>query len=172
LLGFATGLRRSELVAIEVGHVAFDDLGAVVRIPRSKTDSYAKGRQMRVRLGPDGESCPVASLRAWLAVASTSSGPVFRSVSRSGKVGDKALHPRAVERLVKSKASSVGVNPQDVAAHSLRSGFATEAAERGVPEITIGAALGHATLAMTRRYVRCVPTDAGLLPMPRTPTRL
>ena len=160
LLGFATGLRRSELVAIEVEHVAFDDDGAVLHIPRSKTDSYARGRRLRVRPGPDPAACPIASLRAWLVAAPTSSGPLFRSVSRSGKVGQGALHPRAVERLVKRKAGLLGLNP-NVSAHSLRSGFATEAATRGVSEMTIASALGHATLDMARRYVRCLPTDAG-----------
>jgi integrase len=161
LLGFATGLRRSELVAVEVEHVAFDADGMTLLIPRSKTDPFAKGRRLRVRAGPDTGGCPVVALRAWLTVASVASGPIFRAVSRSGTVGRNALHPRVVERVVKRAAHVVGLNPRDVAAHSLRSGFATNAAEHGISEMTIAAALGHATLAMTRRYVRSLPTDAG-----------
>ena len=81
--------------------------------------------------GRTAETCPVRALDTWLEASGISSGPLFCSVSRHGHVGN-GLTPRAVALVVKCYAELAGLEVADFAGHSLRAGFVTSAAERGV----------------------------------------
>lgn len=71
----------------------------------------------------------------WIEAAGIVEGPLFRPVSRSGRVrGDARLSDKSVAKIVKAYAQSVGLNVDDFAAHSLRAGFITTAADRDVSE--------------------------------------
>lgn len=76
---------------------------------------------------------PVDALNAWLAAGRIESGSIFRKVDRWGNVSKRALEPSAVNQIVKQRAALAGLEPGEFSAHGLRSGYLTEAANRGIP---------------------------------------
>ena len=152
LLGFAMAARRSELVELEVGDLAERDAGLLVTIRRSKTDQEGAGQDVAVLPGSERGTCPVRAVRAWLEAAGITEGRVFRSVDRHGRVGG-ALSGRSVASLVKTYAARAGLEG-DFSGHSLRSGFVTAAAERGVRAEAIAEHTRHSSTDMVRLYTR------------------
>jgi integrase len=152
LVGFAAALRRSELVGLEVGDLEWTEEGLKLRIRRSKTDQEGLGRPIGVPHGK--EACPVQALKAWLEAARITEGPVFREVTRHGRVGDKALSGRSIARVVQASALAAGLEASSDAGHSLRAGLATSAARGGKSERSIMNQTGHRSSAMVRRYIR------------------
>jgi len=152
LVGFAGALRRSEIVALDVEHVR---LNGVLRITiaRSKTDQEGQGITKTIPRLADAELCPVRALRAWLDAAGIASGPIFRSVNRWGKLG-RRLSPYDVARIVKRRAEAAGLDARMLAGHSLRAGFATQAALAGLDPIAIAEVTGHRNLNTLRKYIR------------------
>ncbi|MDC3988693.1 tyrosine-type recombinase/integrase [Polyangium jinanense] len=122
-------------------------------VARSKSDQEGAGDEVPVHAAP-GSLCPVAALRAWLDAAAITSGPVFRSVDRWGRVGHAALSARAVASVIKRAARRVGLDPRELAGHSLRAGFATTAAGQGANMAELGRITRHASEGMLRRYIR------------------
>src|SRR4051794_30261265 len=164
LLGFAAALRRSELVGLDVGDVAFAKRGLVVTIRRSKSDQEGAGARVAVAPGRDPAACPVRATRRWLQAAHLgSSGPLFRPIHRTGKVLDRHLNPEHVAQLVKHAAAAAGVAPlaldgvadtRALAGHSLRAGLVTQAALDGVTDADIAATTRHKSRDMVARYTR------------------
>lgn len=76
---------------------------------------------------------PVDALNDWLAAARIDKGTVFRPIDRWGNVSKRTLDPKSVNDMVKQRAAMAGLDPGDYSAHGLRSGYLTEAANRGVP---------------------------------------
>src|SRR5690606_28185567 len=76
---------------------------------------------------------PVEALDAWLTAARIESGSVFRAIDRWGNVSRRSLDPKAINDIVKQRAETAGLDPRDFSAHGLRSGYLTEAANRGLP---------------------------------------
>lgn len=76
---------------------------------------------------------PVEALDAWLTAARIETGSVFRAIDRWGNVSLRALDPKAINDIVKQRAETAGLDPRDFSAHGLRSGYLTEAANRGIP---------------------------------------
>ncbi|AVA24811.1 site-specific integrase [Rhizobium sp. NXC24] len=76
---------------------------------------------------------PVEALNAWLAAAKIDSGSVFRGIDRWGNVSRRALDPKAVNDIVKLRVNMAGLEVGEFSAHGLRSGYLTEAANRGIP---------------------------------------
>jgi integrase len=76
---------------------------------------------------------PIEALNAWLKAARIDKGSVFRKVDRWGNVSARTLDPKSVNDIVKSRAALAGLDPDDYSAHGLRSGYLTEAANRGIP---------------------------------------
>ena len=164
LLGFAGGLRRSEIVGLDcgpeqtedgAGWIEILDQGAVIRV-RGKTG----WREVEVGRGSSDLTCPVVALATWLKLARIAHGPLFRRIAPGGKeAGPDRLTDRHVARLVKRTALAAGVRGdlsegerrQKFSGHSLRAGLAT-AAE--VDERHVQRQLGHASAEMTRRYQR------------------
>jgi len=167
LVGFASALRRAELVALNVEDVATGEDGLTITLRRSKTDQEGAGRTIGVPLSAAPETCPVRALRAWLTEAAITEGPIFRGVSRHGALGPR-LSGRGVARVVQRAAAAVGLEASTFGGHSLRAGLATAAAKAGKSERAIMAQTGHRSVTMVRRYIReaSVFTDnaaAGLL---------
>ena len=164
LLGFAGGLRRSEIVGLDVGRdqtqdgrgwIEILDKGLVVTL-RGKTG----WREVEIGRGSSDATCPVAALQTWLKLARIGHGPLFRRVTGQGKdVGPERLNDREVARLVKRTALAAGVRgdltegerEEKFAGHSLRAGLASSAE---VDERHVQRQLGHASAEMTRRYQR------------------
>jgi integrase len=157
-LGFESGLRRSELVALDFEHLKWIGSDVVVTVARSKTDQEARGRRVCVRRN-DGAACAVRALDAWMSVADVKTSALFRQIRKGGHLTNLRLGDRAIERTVKYAADLAGMDSSRLSGHSLRSGFATAQARMGVPERTLMLRLGHSTPEMTRRYVRITEED-------------
>lgn len=153
-LCFALGCRITELVALNVADVETADEGLVICIRESKRDQEKAGRYVGICLGRRQSTCPVRLLRHWLHQAKITSGPLFRKVSRSGKVGLKPLSKEVVWMKVKTVATSIGVDPKDFGGHSLRSGFVTTAYKKGKKLADIMRQTGHAEVQTLMTYVR------------------
>ncbi len=130
LLGMAGAFRRSELAALDVSDLNLTDAGLVVTVRQSKTDQTGEGATVAIAYGSNRSTCPVRSLKAWLDAASVTDGPVFRSVTRHGRVG-ASMTGRTVARVVKAAAAAAGLDAATFGAHSLRAGHATQARRGG-----------------------------------------
>jgi integrase len=154
LLGFAGAFRRSELVALNVEDLARVREGLLVTLRRSKTDQEGKGTEKAIPYGSRPETCPVRALDAWREAAGIAEGPLFRAVSRHGRVSAERLSDRTVARTVKAAAAAAGLDARTFAGHSLRAGLATSAAEAGVSLHDIKRQTGHRSDAVASRYIR------------------
>lgn len=92
------------------------------------------------------------ALEAWLAGSGIRSGPIFRRIRKGTTVGEP-LSPAAVRDIVKRRCGLAGV-VGDFSAHSLRSGFVTEAGRQNVPLGDTMAMSGHASVATAMKYFR------------------
>ncbi len=153
LLGMASGMRRSEISALDFAHLSFVEEGVRIVIRRSKTDQAAKGDVIGVAASSASLTCPVQAVREWLATSSIEAGPLFRSINRHGTVGGR-LSDRAISEVVKACAAAAGFDPVLYSGHSLRSGLATEAAACGVAEHDIARQTRHRSISVLRGYVR------------------
>ena len=151
LLGFVAGMRRSEIVALDVADVASEPEGAVVTIRRSKRDQDGKGRQVAVPRGHHDATCPVRALQAWTAASGITEGPLFVRLD-PGAPRDR-LDGRSVALIVKRAARRAGLDPAMFSGHSLRRGFCTEAARGGAAERDIARTTGHSSMMVLRGYV-------------------
>ena len=112
------------------------------------------GRKVGIPYGANPETCPVRVLQSWMELAGVSAGPLFRSISRHGRVQAGRLAPIDVARIVKKLAERAGLDPAKYAGHSLRAGHATSAAIAGASERSIMNQTGHRSVQMVRRYIR------------------
>jgi site-specific recombinase XerD len=154
LLGFAGAFRRSELVGFDVEDCGFGRDGLTVTLRKSKTDQTGEGRKIGIPYGSNPDTCPVRVLHEWLDQADISTGPLFRSINRHGKVQARRLGGIDVARVLKKLAKRAGLDPAKYAGHSLRAGHATSAAIAGASERSIMAQTGHRSVQMVRRYIR------------------
>ena len=141
LIGFAGGFRRSELVNLEYDDLEFVNEGLKIFIKRSKTDQSGEGSIKAIPYFSNLEFCPVANIKNWINYAKITVGKIFN-------ISDKS-----VALIIKKYALLAGLNPNKYGGHSLRSGFATSAAEAGAEERNIMAMTGHKTTQMVRRYI-------------------
>lgn len=152
LLGFAGAFRRSELVALDWTDLEPRPGGLLVTIRRSKTDQVGAGRLVHVHAAADPAACPVAALERWrVADGGTAAGAVFRSLSP--RSAGERLGAAGVARAVKAAAKAIGLDPARYAGHSLRRGFASEAARRGKGLDAIRRVTGHKSLDMLGEYL-------------------
>jgi integrase len=162
LIGFAGALRRSELAALQVEDVAVAGNGLRLRIRRGKTDQDGQGAEIGLPRGRHVETCPVRALEAWQAVARRKAGPLFRRISTGDSIGDTALHPDAVRRILAYRVRMAGLTLDGfdrLSAHALRVGFITAAYDKGVRDEDIMRHTRHRDLRTMRGYVQ----RAGLL---------
>jgi len=153
LLGFAAALRRSELLALRVADVRFEEEGLVLTLRRSKTNQEGRLETIAVAYGSDMATCPVRALRAWLAAAGLVAGPLFVGLTPQGGLRTVALGDRMVAHVVKRRCKAVGIEPSEVAGHSLRRGFATAAARAKKPDRMIKRHGRWKSTAMLDRYI-------------------
>lgn len=164
LLGFCGALRRSELVGVDVGHLAESKDGYLLTLPFSKTDQDGKGEVLGIPRSAIKGLCPVAAVKDWLRLADIDSGPVFRRVTRWGAVERDRLSDRSVALIVKARARAAGLHASEIAqlaGHSLRAGFITTAYEKDVAEQGIQKHARHKRADTTRRYNRVVSAFKG-----------
>ena len=149
---FLSAFRRSELVALDVADLQFCDGGLRVVIRKSKTDQEGQGATIAIARG--SITCPVEAVRAWIKTGGFVDGPLFRPVTRTGKISARRLSARAVAELVKAYARQAGLQSADFSGHSLRSGFLTSAAARGASIFKMMDVSRHKSVDTLRGYVR------------------
>ena len=144
LIGFSGGFRRSELVNIHYDDIEFVNEGVKILIKRSKTDQSGEGSVKAIPYFDNQEFCPVVALKNYVnkKFSNTNEGKIF-------DISDKS-----VALIIKRYAEKAGLDSSKYSGHSLRSGFATTAAEFGAEERNIMAMTGHKTTQMVRRYIQ------------------
>lgn len=146
LLGFASALRRSELVALTLADLTHQPAGLLLSVRSSKTDPAGHGHH--------AETDPVAALTTWLALRGPTPGPLFTR-TWGPTISAEPLAGRAIARMLRTRAEAAGLNGTRITAHSLRAGHATTAALAGVPLERIAAQTRHQNLAvLLERYIR------------------
>ena len=148
LVGFAGGFRRSELVNIYFQDIDFVPEGVKILIRRSKTDQSGEGSIKAIPYFENQEFCPVIALKDYLNKKFSNSNKSKKDV-KIFEISDKS-----VALIIKKYAEKAGLDSSKYAGHSLRSGFATTAAEFGAEERNIMAMTGHKTTQMVRRYIQ------------------
>tara|TARA_Y100000590_G_scaffold344435_1_gene393853 strand:- start:30 stop:944 length:915 start_codon:yes stop_codon:yes gene_type:complete len=141
LIGFSGGFRRSELVAIDYEDLDFVPEGVKIFVKRSKTDQSGEGMTKGIPYFSNKEYCPVISLKNWIEKSKINSGKIFN------------MSDKSVALAIKKYTAIAGLDSNKYSGHSLRSGFATSAAELGAEERSIMAMTGHKTTQMVRRYI-------------------
>ena len=154
LVGFFGAFRRSELVAVTVEDVERQREGLIIRVRRSKSDQEGRGRDKGIPYASRASVCPVRALDAWLEASGIKAGPIFRAIDRHGHMKDRALSDQTVADVVQRVALAAGLDPENLAAHSLRSGFVTSAARRGKSLDAIMRQTFHATERVARGYIQ------------------
>jgi len=142
LIGFAGGFRRSELVGILQEDIDFVPEGVKIFIKRSKTDQSGEGMTKGIPYFSNQNYCPVVALKNW----------IEKLQNKSGKIFD--MSDKSVALTIKRYTATAGLDSNKYSGHSLRSGFATSAAELGAEERSIMAMTGHKTTQMVRRYIQ------------------
>tara|TARA_R110000851_G_scaffold179019_4_gene326017 strand:- start:661 stop:1794 length:1134 start_codon:yes stop_codon:yes gene_type:complete len=164
LIGYAGGLRRSEIVSLDHGKDDTPDSGGWVQIENDGAVLFLRGktgwREVEIGRGSAEQTCPIHALEQWLHFAKIDFGPLFRRTTRDNKrVLDARLSDKHVARLIKQTVLDAGIRgdlPMKerlalFSGHSLRAGLASSA---DVDERYIQKQLGHASAEMTRRYQR------------------
>ncbi len=154
LIGFGGGFRRTELISIDYEDLEFVPEGLKITIKKSKTDQFGEGMIKGLPYFNNENYCPVKNLKKWLEISMIKSGPIFRRFSKGLSLTNKRLTDQSVVLLMKEYLKLAGIENINFAGHSLRSGFATVAAESGADERSIMAMTGHKTTQMVRRYIR------------------
>ena len=154
LIGFSGGFRRNEIVALDYEDLDFVSEGLKIDIKRSKTDQFGEGTKKALPYFDNFQYCPVVSLQKWIKISNISSGPLFRRFLKGSKLSENRLTDQTVALLIKAYLQLAGVDSTNYSGHSLRSGFATSAAESGAEERSIMAMTGHKSTEMVRRYIK------------------
>jgi len=154
LIGFSGGFRRNEIVSLDSDDLDFVPEGLKINIKRSKTDQFGEGFTKALPYFDSSKYCPVVSLKNWLDISKITSGPVFRRFVKGSKLSENRLTDQTVAILIKQYLNLAGIDSKHYSGHSLRSGFATSAAESGAEERNIMAMTGHKSTEMVRRYIK------------------
>nr|CAD6437787.1 integrase [Rhizobium sp. Q54] len=137
MVAFASGgRRRSEVAGLRVEQLTVEPAIEVADGPPLPSLAIHLGRTKNSGANQDEvvylTGRPVDALNAWLVAARIDSGSVFRAIDRWGHVSRRALDPKAVNDIVKQRVAMAGLEPGEFSAHGLRSGYLTEAADRGI----------------------------------------
>jgi site-specific recombinase XerD len=154
LIGFSGGFRRNEIVSLDYDDLDFVEEGLKIQIRRSKTDQFGEGLVKALPYFDSPRYCPVVSLKNWIVASKINSGALFKRFTKGSKLSEHRLTNQTVALLIKKYLELVGIDSKNYSGHSLRSGFATSAAEAGAEERSIMAMTGHKTTQMVRRYIK------------------
>ena len=164
-VGFAGALRRSEICNLYVEDIKLlpergqegrgkgeGEGRMILTIRRSKTDQPGMGQTVPIL---DGRGIrPIERVRQWLAGSGIAAGPLFQTMKRGGGLQGKPMHHGDIARIVKRYAELVGLDPRDVAGHSLRAGFITSAAVHHARLDKIMAVSRHTNPTTVMGYIR------------------
>lgn len=162
LIAFAGGFRRSEIALLRLDDISFSRQGVLIKLRRSKTDQYQRGREVAIPKAQDSQQCPVRALRRWLATLAALRGhdvdpnttaPLFCSIDKHGNTRG-SLSGASVGWLLRKRLALHGLSSEGYTAHSFRAGLITSAAKAGVPVWAIQRQTGHRSESTVHRYIR------------------
>jgi integrase len=138
MLAFASGgRRRSEVAGLRLDQLSVEAPIEVPDSPSLPSLAIHLGRTKTTTGEQDHivylTGRPVEALNAWIVAAKVEKGSLFRSIGRWGTVSRRALDPQSINAIIKQRAVMAGLDPTEISAHGLRSGYLTEAANRGIP---------------------------------------
>ena len=154
LIGFSGGFRRNEIVSLDYDDLDFVPEGLKITVKRSKTDQFGKGSIKGLPYFDNQKYCPVVSIKNWINISKINSGSIFRRFLKGSILSKNRLTDQTVALLIKEYLNLAGIDSKNYSGHSLRSGFATSAAESGAEERSIMAMTGHKSTEMIRRYIK------------------
>jgi len=164
LLGWCAAMRRSEIVALDVGDLEFCTDGLIVTIRRSKTDQEGQSYRLGIPFARSENErwCPVKAVREWLDISGLwdKSGAVFFFVGTAGKRWHteiehrRRLRPKAVNTILARRLKQAKLSTRGYSGHSLRAGFITSAAKAETPENLIQIHSRHKSIKIMRGYIR------------------
>ena len=154
LIGFSGGFRRNEIVSLDYDDLEFVQEGLKISLKKSKTDQFGEGSVKGLPYFENSKYCPVISIKKWIEISKISSGAIFRRFIKGSKLSHNRLTDQSVALLIKHYLKIAGIESKNYSGHSLRSGFATSAAESGAEERSIMAMTGHKSTEMVRRYIK------------------
>jgi site-specific recombinase XerD len=154
LVGFSGGFRRNEIVSLDYEDLDFVEEGLKINLKRSKTDQFGEGSVKGLPYFDNSQNSPVVSISKWIEISKINSGPLFRRFNKGSKLSDNRLSDQTIALLIKDYLKIAGIESRHYSGHSLRSGFATSAAESGAEERSIMAMTGHKSTEMVRRYIK------------------
>lgn len=138
---FSTGLRVSELVALNIDSINIE-----------KGEFAVRGKGGKIRVVFLSERARDA-LRMWVeARKDVIESALFVRISRGKKVSFSRLTARSVQRLVEHYAAKAGIVGKDVHPHVLRHSYATDLLRNGADLRSVQALLGHASITTTQIY--------------------
>ncbi|MDC3424559.1 site-specific integrase [Aquibacillus sp. 3ASR75-11] len=153
VIGWAGALRRSELVSLNIEDISKTRDGLILHLNRSKTDQKGEGHDVALPFGSNPLTCPFRSFEDWISASGLIEGPVFRRMDRHGNIMDR-LSAQSVRLIVKKCCEEVGLDPKRYGAHSLRSGFCSQAARFGKAEHQIMKQTRHKRSDSLKRYIK------------------
>ena len=148
LLGFTGAFRRSELEALNIEDLVFDDEGLVVSLDKSKTNQLGQAEEKAIFYSPDPALCPIRSLQAWLRVLGRDTGCVFVSLRKNQQLTTRRMTTKYINLIAQQYLGS------GYTAHSLRASFVTVSKLNGADDSKVMNQTKHKTSAMIRRYPR------------------
>ena len=154
LIGFSGGFRRNEIVSLDYEDLDFVSEGLKINLKRSKTDQFGEGFTKGLPYFDNSQYCPVVSIQKWIEISKINSGALFRKFNKGSNLSNSRLTDQTVALLIKKYLKDAGIDSKNYSGHSLRSGFATSAAESGAEERSIMAMTGHKSTEMVRRYIK------------------
>ena len=154
LVGFSGGFRRTELISIDHEDLDFVEEGVKITLRKSKTDQFGEGQVKGLPYFTNEKYCPVTSLKNWIYLSKIKTGPIFRRFAKGSILTGHRLTDQSVVLIIKECLKLAGIENQNYSGHSLRSGFATAAAESGADERSIMTMTGHKSTDMVRRYIK------------------
>ena len=154
LIGFSGGFRRNEIISLDYDDLDFVKEGLKIQIKRSKTDQFGQGLTKALPYFDNSTYCPVVSLKNWIDISKIDSDALFRRFLKGSRLSEHRLTDQTVALLIKQYLELGGIDSKNYSGHSLRSGFATSAAESGAEERNIMAMTGHKSTEMVRRYIK------------------
>jgi len=144
------GRRRSEIAGLRREDADVTDYprtGVIgLRLVATKTTGPASTPPLLVK----GRAA--AALMHWIEAAGIAEGPLFRPVSRAGRVLARPLSPDGVRVILRHRLTLAGHDPGFATPHGLRSGFLTQAALDGAPLAAAMRLSLHRSAAQAQRY--------------------
>lgn len=147
-VGFAGGRRRSELVKLKVEDISKTDNGYTLTLKKSKTDKHCKG--MKVPL----TGFAALALKTWLIRSGIRESYVFRGIMPDNRIKQSPISGSSINNIIKGCIQKAGLNKEEYSAHSLRSGFMTEAINQGISLQEAMQLSGHKDMKVAHGYYR------------------